>query len=233
MAFRARVQQPRDRRRLSSHRQSASRPRGTCDCHPGGGERARRRELPDRRGPSSHRQSARWPRGTCDSLPGGARDPDRRRLSFQRQHVAAVHHRGPVGRLPTGTPARARSRAAATLLAGQSDTPPCDLRARARGRAGTGSGRSPIQPAGRPQSALVTIVSVRPASGRQQTGRCGVLTRIRVGAAASAGPGRRHVTRTQRARTTRHGDEAAASSSCRLPVPLNLKVLQGCTRCTK
>ena len=39
------------------------------------------------------------------------------------------------------------------------------------------------QPAGRSQPALPTTVSVRPASGRQQTGRCGVLTRIRVGAA--------------------------------------------------
>ena len=39
------------------------------------------------------------------------------------------------------------------------------------------------QPAGRSQSALPTTVSVRPASGRQQTGRCGVLTRIRAGAA--------------------------------------------------
>ena len=85
------------------------------------------------------------------------------------------------------------------------------------------------QPTGRLQSAHTTTVSARPASRRQRTGRCGVLTRIRVGAAATAGPGRPHATRTSRARTTRHGDEAAASSSCRLPVPL--KVLQGCTRC--
>ena len=85
------------------------------------------------------------------------------------------------------------------------------------------------QPAGRLQSAHTTTVSARPASRRQRTGRCGVLTRIRVGAAATAGPGRSHATRILRARTTRHGDEAAASSSCRLPVPL--KVLQGCTRC--
>jgi hypothetical protein len=151
MAVRARVQQPRERRRLSSHRQSASRPRGTCDCRPGGGARARRRALPDRRRRSSHRQSARWPRGTCDSHPGGARDPDRRRLSSHRQHVAAVHHCGPVGRLPTCTPGPGPQ-------SGQSDpaTLPRPHRSpasrprhlatsgpRARGRAGTGSGRSP------------------------------------------------------------------------------------------
>ena len=151
MADRARVQQPRDRRWLSSHRQSASRPRGTCDCHPGGGARARRRALPDRRRLSSHRQSASWPRGTCDGHPGGARDPDRRRLSSHCQHVAASHHRRPVGSLPartTGPGPRPGRTASASLPgpplpAGQSAASPVDLRARARGRARTGSGRSP------------------------------------------------------------------------------------------
>ena len=77
MVIRARVQQPRDRRRPSSRRQSASRPRGTCDCHPGGGERARRRELPDRRRPSSHRQSARASgRGCACSAPRAPRSPE-------------------------------------------------------------------------------------------------------------------------------------------------------------
>ena len=160
MAVRARVQQPRERRRLSSHRQSASRPRGTCDCRPGGGARARRRALPDRRRRSSHRQSARWPRGTCDSHPGGARDPDRRRLSSHCQLVAAIRYRRPVGRpiacAPGPGPRPGRSDSAPSprppRLAGQSAASPCYLRARARGRAGTGSGRPP-QPADRLTSA--------------------------------------------------------------------------------
>ena len=239
MADRARVQQPRDRRWLSSHRQSASRPRGTCDCHPGGGARARRRALPDRRRLSSHRQSASWPRGTCDGHPGGARDPDRRRLSSHCQHVAATHHRRPVGSLPartTGPGPRPGRTASASLPgpplpAGQSAASPCDLWARARGRARTGSGRSP-QSARRPTSVnpphhRVSRAGRRAPADRQVWGTDSDTSRRR----ATAGPGRQHATRTLRARTTRHGDEAAASSSCRLPALV--KVLQGCTPCTE
>ncbi len=183
----------------------ASRPRGTCDRHPGGGARARRRAIPDHdcRRLSSHRQSASRPRGTRDGHPGGARDPDRQRPSSHRQSDAVAH---------------------------------CSLACRplhfVHTRPGPAAGPDPAradhsrQPTGRPQSAFTVTMPVSPVDGRQRTSRCGVLTRIPVGAAATAGPGRLHAPRNSRARTTRHGDEAAASSPCRLPVPL--KVLQGC-----
>jgi hypothetical protein len=75
-------------------------------------------------------------------------------------------------------------------------------------------------------------MAISPVGGRSQTGRCGVLTRIPAGAAATAGPGRLHATRTFRARTPRHGDgAAAASSSCRLPAPF--KLVQGFARCAE
>ena len=117
------------------------------------------------------------------------------------------------------------------LLAGQSAASPCDLRARARGRAGTGSGRSP-QSASRPTSVSpshhrVSQTGQRTPADRQVWGTDSDTSRRR----ATAGPGRQHVTRTLRAWTTRHGDEAAASSSCRLPALV--KVLQGCTPCTE
>jgi hypothetical protein len=69
--------------------------------------------------------------------------------------------------------------------------------------------------------------------GRSQTGRCGVLTRIPVGTAAAAGLGRLHSSAELAGpdSTTRHGDEAAASSSCRLPAPF--KRVQGFARCTE
>ena len=73
-----------------------------------------------------------------------------------------------------------------------------------------------------------------PADGRTQFGRCGVLTRILAGAAAAAGPGRPHppVELAGPDLTTRHGDEATASSSCRLPVPL-FQLVQGPARCAE
>jgi hypothetical protein len=84
-------------------------------------------------------------------------------------------------------------------------------------------------------------VAVTPAVRRPQTGRCGVLTRIPVGAAAVAGPGRFHSPAELAGPdpTTRHGDEAAASCSCRFPVPFGVSraltvtscnVLRCCTR---
>ena len=146
MVIRARARDPRSPEAVISPLE-ASRPRGSCDCHPGGGARARRRAIPDRRRLSSHRQSASRPRGTCDGHPGGARDPDRRRPSS---------HRPPASR-PRGTRTvtghsfvGARTSSAGRrrpLSAGQSAASLCSHRARARGRAGSGSGRS-LPPAG-------------------------------------------------------------------------------------
>ena len=92
----------------------------------------------------------------------------------------------------------------------------------ARGRAGPGSGRPLHHPTGRLLPAFAFAVAVSPVDGPQRTCRCGVLTRIPVGAAAIAGPGRPHSAAELAGlvRTTRHGDEAAASSSYRFSRPL-------------
>jgi hypothetical protein len=59
------------------------------------------------------------------------------------------------------------------LHAGQSAAPPRSHCARARGRAGPGSGRTPHRPAGGPRPASTTVVAVSPAVGRLRTGRVG------------------------------------------------------------
>jgi hypothetical protein len=144
--------------------------------------------------------------------------------------------------------ARARGRAGLGLVGCSSSLPPCPgprpgrtrpcrllLRVLASTVPGPAAGTDPARAVhhtgrwadpGRPPS---TVVAVSPAVRRSQSGRCGVLTRILVGAAAAAGPGRPGPLAELAGpdQTTRHGDEAAASSSCRLPVPL--QVLQGCT----
>ena len=56
-----------DRRRPSTHRQSASWPRGPRGCHPGRGARARRSEVPVRRRRSFHSPPAGRPRGSCST----------------------------------------------------------------------------------------------------------------------------------------------------------------------
>jgi hypothetical protein len=88
------------------------------------------------------------------------------------------------------------------------------------------------QPTGRPRPASTITVPVSPDNGRQRTGRYhdGVLTWIPVGAAATAGPGRLHSTSELAGpvRTTRHGDEAAASAGCPTTMPIPFKALQGC-----
>jgi hypothetical protein len=106
----------------------------------------------------------------------------------------------------------------------QSAAPPRLHCARACGRAGPGSCLTPHRPAGGPRPDSATAVAVTPADGRPQTGRRGVLTRIPVGAAAVAGPGRLHSSAglAGPVPTTRHGDEAAASCSCRFPVPFGV-----------
>ncbi len=59
------------------------------------------------------------------------------------------------------------------MHAGQSAAPPRSHCARARGRAGPGSGRTPHRPAGGPRPASTTVVAVSPAVGRLRTGRVG------------------------------------------------------------
>ena len=115
----------------------------------------------------------------------------------------------------------------------QSASPPRRHCVRARGRAGPGSGRTLHRPAGGPRPAPATVVAVTPAVRRLQTGRCGVLTRIPVGAAAVAGPGRLHSPAELAGPdpTTRHGDEAAASCSCRFPVPFGVSRALTVTSC--
>jgi len=82
-------------------------------------------------------------------------------------------------------------------------------------------------------ASTVPVVAVTPAVRRPQTGRCGVLTRIPVGAAAVAGPGRSHSPAELAGPdpTTRHGDEAAASCSCRFPVPFGVSRALTVTSC--
>ena len=115
----------------------------------------------------------------------------------------------------------------------QAAAPPRLHCARACGRARPGSGRTPHRPAGGPRPAPATVVAVTPAVRRLQTGRCGVLTRIPVGAAAVAGPGRLHSPAELAGPdpTTRHGDEAAASCSCRFPVPFGVSRALTVTSC--
>ena len=79
---------------------------------------------------------------------------------------------------------------AAILISAQSASPPRSHCARAHGRDGPGSGRTPLRPAGGPRPGVTSDGAATPADGRTQFGRCGVLTRILVGAAAAAGPGR-------------------------------------------
>ena len=160
----------------------ASRPRGTCDRHPGGGARARRRAIPDRRRQSSHRQSASRLRGTRDGHPGGARDPDRRRLSSHRQSDDVAH----------------------CSLASR---PPHSVHTGPGPVAGPDPDRADHsrQPTGRPRSAFTVTMPVSPAIRRQRTGRCGVLTRILVGNVAAAGPGRLLEPRHPRDRSGRLG----------------------------
>jgi hypothetical protein len=79
---------------------------------------------------------------------------------------------------------------AANPISAQSASPPRSHCARAHGRDGPGSGRTPLRPAGGPRPGVTSDGAATPADGRTQFGRCGVLTRILVGAAAAAGPGR-------------------------------------------
>jgi hypothetical protein len=105
----------------------------------------------------------------------------------------------PAGRPPRGT--RSHRPYGGARLRQSEDLSHCQLASqpthsarvgpRARGRAGPGSGGSLHHPTGRPLPALTTAVAVSPVDGRQRTSRCGVLTRIPVGAAAPAGL-RRH-----------------------------------------
>jgi hypothetical protein len=214
-----------DRRRRSFCSPPAGRPRGSCSTRLVGGAWPRQ---------SVDVIAARWPVGCPSSL-----------------HCARARGRaglGPVGRssplsLCPG-PRPGRTRPSRLLLftptvpgpaagpdSALSAAPPSPRfhRARARSRDGHGPGRASHRPVGGPRPAPSTVVAVSPAVRRSQSGRCGVLTRILVGAAAAAGPGRPGPLAELAGpdQTTRHGDEAAASSSCRLPVPL--QVLQGCT----
>ena len=122
---------------------------------------------------------------------------------------------------------------AAGPYSAQAAAPPRLYCARACGRARPGSGRTPHRPAGGPRPAPATVVAISPVGGRSQTGRCGVLTRIPVGAAAVAGPGRSHSPAELAGPdpTTRHGDEAAASCSCRFPVPFGVSRALTVTSC--
>jgi len=228
-----------DRRRPSTHRQSARRPRGPRGCHPGGGAR------PGAAGPLFA--------GTVNLPPAGQSAARLPLYSTGRRRVASpvrgCHCRTLARRLlllasivpwPAAGPNLARRllllastvpRPAAgpnlarrlPLLAStvpgpaagpnsaQAAAPPRLHCARACGRARPGSGRTPHRLAGGPRPAPATVVAVTPAVRRPQTGRCGVLTRIPVGAAAVAGPGRSHSPAELAGPdpTTRHGDEAA------------------------
>ena len=96
-----------DRRRLSSHRQRASRPRGPCDRHPGGGARARCRVALGRRGLSSRRRPACKPHGTLHPARTEARSPVSRLFSS-----AASRPRGRISLLassPGPQPGRIRN----------------------------------------------------------------------------------------------------------------------------
>ena len=197
-------------------------PRGSRDCHPGGGA------CPSIAG--DRQLTVSRPAGRAvlaAAIRAGARVLDAARSLFAGDGHSTP--RRPVGRAAPAPPDRSEARGLASqwmspLHAGQSAAPPRFHCARARGRDGPGSGRAPHRPAGGPRPASTTVVAAIPVIGRLQTGRCGVLTRIPVGAAATAGPGRPHSS-TELAvpvRTTRHGDEAAASSSCRFPVPFGV-----------
>ena len=100
--------------------------------------------------------------------------------------------------------------------------------ARARGRAMTRNRPGPGPPTsrwGRPPPALRAAGAVSPAGGHRQSGRCGVLTRILVGAARDrrSRRGARASATTGPGETTRHGDEAVAPARAGFPSPLKFR----------
>ena len=166
---------------------AGQRPRGCRSTRPGGGA---------------------WPHRSVDVT--AARRPAGPPAASPRHYCARARGRaelGPVGRssttplCPGPPPGRTRpSRPlhlaptvpglAADPNSAQSASPPRSHCARAHGRDGPGSGRTPPRPAGGPRPGDTSDGAATPADGRTQIGRCGVLTRIPVGAAAAAGPGR-------------------------------------------
>jgi hypothetical protein len=103
----------------------------------------------------------------------------------------------------------------------------CD-RAETRTRSGPGPPTSRLD---RSPPALCAAGAVSPAGGHRQSGRCGVLTRILVGAARDrrSRRGARASATTGPGETTRHGDEAAAPARAGFPSPLKFR---GCVTVT-
>ena len=229
---------------------AGQRPRGCRSTRPGGGAwphrsvdvtAARRPAGPPAASPRHYWARARGraelgPVGRSSMTPLCPGPPPGRTRPSRPPHLASTVPGPAAGRTRPSRPLHLASTVpgpAAGSNSAQSASPPRLHCVRARGRAGPGSGRTPHRPAGGPRPAPATVVAVTPAVRRLQTGRCGVLTRIPVGAAAVAGLGRFHSPAELAGPdpTTRHGDEAAASCSCRFPVPFGVSRALTVTSC--
>ena len=196
---------------------AGQRPRGCRSTRPGGGAWPHR---------SVDVTAARRPAGCFSSslLCPGPR-PGRARASRPLLHDSTVP--GPAAGPNPAQPAfPPRSHCARARR--QSDLGPVGLSSSLSLCPGPRPGRTRLGPyttpaGGRAPAGRHLRRAATPADGRTQIGRCGVLTRILVGAAAAAGPGRPHplVELAGPDLTTRHGDVATATSSCRLLVPLS------------